>query len=110
MISVLIYSPMSLIKIHVGYYSFVILHMSQVCMDLLKFTSCRCRLIQGSHTSWKTWQITKSFSRPGNVLEFSKIWNCPGQNIAWYKNSLRTKKHHVNKYYTCRRNSLDISC
>jgi len=36
-----------------------------------------------AHASWKSWKIQKNhFPGTGNVLEFDKIWICPGKNIA----------------------------
>jgi len=50
-------------------------------------------VIQGSHTYWKTWKITKliHFPGPGNVLEFYKIRKYPGKNIACEKIQLNQK-------------------
>ena len=56
-------------------------------------------LEQGSHASWKTGKILKSFSRSWN---FTKSGNVLEKILPVGKNSLRTKKH-VNKYYACRR-------
>jgi len=50
-------------------------------------------LVQVSHTFWQTLKIINSSSRPGNVLEVSKVAKCPG-NIL--KKNLKQKSLQIN--------------